>query len=118
MTMLEVDEMEIESTIVNLRSDCPLEWDGIFSKLIKICVLALIRFITCICNLAISTGVFLMAYKTALAPPIRKSGFIDTVHKTALSLVISEISETPLQSLLFLHLSQLPITLPINHQHT
>lgn len=80
LVLLDVDNDEIESTILNLKSDCAVGRDNISGSFLKKYRSILIPPITYICNLALATGVFPKDLKLAEVHPIHKSGDRDCVN--------------------------------------
>lgn len=74
MCVLETDDSEVERVIINLKSSSVAGVDGISGHILKLTRKMLIPYITHICNLAISTGVFPDCFKIALVHPIHKGG--------------------------------------------
>lgn len=108
--ILEVDESEVESTIMNLRNDTATGWDGIPSTLLKVCSNTLVPLVTHIINISIANGVFPEPFKRALVHPIHKSGTRDCVNNyrpisvlSALSKVMEKLINTRLVNYLNKH---------------
>lgn len=74
IVLLPADEDEVRILISGLKENCAMGLDQISSKIIKRYAQSLTRSITHICNLALTTGVFPKAFKTALIKPIYKGG--------------------------------------------
>lgn len=74
LVLLETDEREVELVVNSLRSDCAVGVDGISASVIKQYKDILIRPITYLINVCLSTGVFPDLLKQALVHPIHKSG--------------------------------------------
>lgn len=72
--LLPTDEDEVKSTILGLRMDAAVGWDGISARLLRACLPKLLPVITHICNSAISSGCFPKVFKKAVVHPIHKSG--------------------------------------------
>lgn len=78
--MLPTDEDEVLRLITNLKQKCATGLDQISGGVIKRYSQLLARPLTHICNLALSTGEFPQAFKTAVIKPIHKSGERDRVE--------------------------------------
>ena len=78
--LLDTDEEEVRSIIINLKDDCAVGIDGISNKFLKAANSVLTPVITYICNLSFHLGVFPKLLKTALIHPIFKSGNRDSVN--------------------------------------
>lgn len=96
MVLFQTDCGEVESIIVNLKSDSATGIDNIPTQLIKSAKSSLIGPLTYMCNLCLSTGVFPDILKKALVHPIHKSGERDSVgnyRPISVLTVISKILE-------------------------
>lgn len=80
LVLLPTDELEIFHLILNLKDNCAVGIDQISGKFLKRYAHLLIPAIVFICNLALSTGVFPQAFKTALIKPVHKDGDRDCVN--------------------------------------
>lgn len=80
LVLLSTDDAEIESLVLNLRSDCASGGDNILYTFLKRYREILVPVLTYIFNLAINTGKFPNAFKLAEIHPIHKSGDRDRVH--------------------------------------
>lgn len=78
--MLPVDQKEIETIIMSLKSSSAVGWDGIPSKVLKTSCTTLAPIITKICNLCISKGIFPNCFKKALVMPVFKGGDRSSVN--------------------------------------
>lgn len=78
--LLDTDHAEIEKLVKELRHGCATGWDNIPSRVIKSSAPKLIPYITHICNLALSSGVFPSVFKRALVHPVFKGGDRDSVN--------------------------------------
>lgn len=90
---LETDEAEVESIITNLRSNCAVGIDGISTNVLKQFKATLVRPLTYIMNLCISTGVFPDHLKKALVHPIHKSGDKQNLQNYRPISVLSSLSK-------------------------
>lgn len=77
--MLPADESDILNLIMGLKETCATGTDMTSSKIIKRYADIFIPPMTHICNLALSTGIFPNAFKTAVIKPIHKAGDKDCV---------------------------------------
>ena len=93
LVILEVSHADVENIIMSLRGDCAVGWDGVSSKIIKMCKNTLIPPITHICNLSINTGTFPRAFKKALVHPIHKDGNRDVVSNYRPISVLTTLSK-------------------------
>lgn len=80
MVLLETDEEEIMGMINTLRADSATGIDGISPGVLKQYKSLLIRPITYLVNLCLSSGVFPNIFKKALVHPIHKSGERDRIN--------------------------------------
>lgn len=74
LALLDVDEAEVESLILQLNNDSAVGWDGISPLLLKNCKNVLVPHITYLFNCCLQNGVFPDALKKALVHPIHKGG--------------------------------------------
>lgn len=93
MMLLEVTELDVESIILGLRTDCATGYDCIPSKIIKGARKVLVPIVTHVCNLCISAGVFPKTFKKALVHPIHKSGCKDDVNNYRPISILSAMSK-------------------------
>lgn len=91
--ILEVDESEVESIIMNLKQDSATGWDGIPTTLLRACRSTLVPLITHIINISITKGVFPEPFKRALVHPIHKGGTRDCVNNYRPISVLSALSK-------------------------
>ncbi|CAB3223912.1 unnamed protein product [Arctia plantaginis] len=91
--ILEVDESEVEATIMNLRHDSATGCDGIPSLLLRVCKNTLVPLITHIINTSIANGVFPEPFKKALIHPIHKGGDRDSINNYRPISVLSALSK-------------------------
>ena len=101
MVLLDTDFVEMESIILNLKSDSATGIDNIPTLVIKSAKGSLISPLTHMCNLCLTTGVFPNILKRALVHPIYKSGDRDIVgnyRPISVLTVISKILEKLLNS--------------------
>ena len=91
--ILGFDEKEVETAIMNLRSDCAVGWDGISSSLLKACRQTLVPPITYIINCSISSGIVPKAFKRAIVHPIYKNGDRDSPNNYRPISVLSSLSK-------------------------
>lgn len=98
LVLLEVDETEVESLILQLRDDCAIGWDGISPKILKQSRSILVPPLTHIINICLQKGIFPDALKRALVHPIHKGGNRSCVNNyrpisvlTALSKVFERV---------------------------
>lgn len=80
LVLLPTDEWEIAEVIKGLRRDAAAGWDAIPVHLIQKCSNNLIPYITHICNISMSNGIFPKCFKKAIVHPIFKSGNRDNVE--------------------------------------
>lgn len=93
LILFPTNEDEVLSLIDDLKENCAVGIDGIPGKVVKRYKHLLTIPLTHICNLAISTGVFPRAFKTALIKPIHKSGDGDCVNNYRPISVLPSISK-------------------------
>lgn len=74
LVLLDTDEEEIESIILDLRTECAIGYDGIPTQFIKLFRYKFIPVLVHICNLSLASGVFPSSFKVALVHPIPKAG--------------------------------------------
>ena len=79
MIMLETTEKEVESILVNLKTERSVGWDGISTKILKNSKYMIIPPLTHIINLSISNGIFPSVFKISIIHPIHKSGSKDNI---------------------------------------
>lgn len=110
LVILEVDEADVESLILQLRSDCAVGWDGISSLILKNSRHVLVPPITYLFNRCLQEGVFPEAFKKAVVHPIYKGGNRDCVNNyrpisvlPALSKVLEKILNNSLRKFLDKH---------------
>lgn len=106
LSLLKTDEEEVDCIIKDLRGNSAPGWDSIPPKLVKAASHALLKPITHICNLAMSTGTFPKALKKAIVHPIYKSGDRDGVTNYRPISVLPVISKI-LEKILYKNLSRL-----------
>lgn len=107
MVMIETSEQEIESVLMNLKTDSAVGWDGIPTKLLKLAKDSVVPVITHIANLCVVSGIFPKTFKKAIIHPIYKSGNRECVKNyrpisvlPALSKIIEKIMNKRLLSFL------------------
>ena len=74
MVTIPVSEVEVMSIIKSLKSKETSGYDGISSKILKQCASTVIKPLTFICNLSLTTGTFPERCKLAIVRPIYKKG--------------------------------------------
>lgn len=74
IVLLPPDEAEIESIIINLKSNCAVGWDSIPVKFLKLSKDIIVPPLTKIVELCLSQGVFPHAFKKSLITPVHKCG--------------------------------------------
>lgn len=79
MIMMDTDQVEVKSTIQNLKNSSSMGWDGISSYFLKLAADTLALPVTIICNLCFHTGVFPDALKRSVVIPIFKAGDRDCI---------------------------------------
>lgn len=72
--LLNTDPLEVETTIMSLRSNAATGWDSISSTFLKRYVKTLAPVLCHIFNLSFQTGIFPSAFKKAIIHPIFKNG--------------------------------------------
>lgn len=80
MASLDIDREEIKYSILNLRNDCAVNWNGIHTIILKQAYPVLVPPLTHICNLSLKQGVFPDAFKQAIFNPIHKNRANDFVN--------------------------------------
>lgn len=80
LLLLPTDNDEISTIIQGLRNNCAVGNDQISGRILKRYKYIITPYITHICNLAISSGIFPRAFKTALIKPIHKGGEPECVN--------------------------------------
>lgn len=110
LTILDVDEAEVEAIILQLRNDCAVGWDGISPIMLKNCRHILVPHITYLLNRCLQMGVFPNAFKKAIVHPIYKSGSRSCVNNyrpisvlPTLSKILEKILNKCLRSFLDKH---------------
>lgn len=109
MVMLEATEEEVESIIINLKTDSAMGWDGISTKIIKMTRNIIVPLLTRIANLSIRTGVFPNVFKISVVHPIHKAGSRDCVSNyrpISVLPVLSKILEKIFNKRLLLYLEK------------
>lgn len=79
LVLLPTDENEVKRLIMSLKSDA-MGWDNINAKLLKLCIDTVAPALVHICNLALDTGKFPLAFKKSVITPIYKNGARDQVN--------------------------------------
>ncbi|CAH0725078.1 unnamed protein product, partial [Brenthis ino] len=74
MALFETSNQEINATLMNLKTDSALGWDGIPTKLLKLARDIIVPILTHIVNLCFLTGVFPTIFKISIIHPIYKTG--------------------------------------------
>jgi hypothetical protein len=77
--LLDTDEEEVEKIIMSLKDNCAVGWDSISNKIIKQFRHILVKPLTHIFRICLSTGHFPKCLKKAVVVPIYKSGKKDQV---------------------------------------
>lgn len=72
--LLEVTEDEIESHILDLKTDCAVGYDGLSAKMIKLVKDTIVPPLTHIFNSCLKSGIFPNALKKSIICPIHKAG--------------------------------------------
>ena len=106
MVTIPITEVEVMNIIKSLKSKGTSGYDGISSKILKQCVHTVIKPLTYICNLSLTTGVFPERCKPAIIRPIYKKGDhseINNYRPISLLPTISNILEKVLLNRLSQH---------------
>jgi hypothetical protein len=74
MVTIPVSEVEVMSIIKSIKSKETSGYDGISRKILKQCANTIIKPLTYICNLSLTTGTFPERCKLAIVIPIYKKG--------------------------------------------
>lgn len=101
--LLDTDQHEVESILMNLKSDSAPGWDNISSKLLKNIRQVVVPILTHICNLCFKQGVFPNSLKQSIITPVHKGGDIDDINNYRPISVLTAISKV-LEKLLNLRL--------------
>lgn len=91
--LLDTDQHEIDSILMNLKSDSAPGWDNISAKLLKNIRQYVVPILTHISNLCIKQGVFPNSLKQSIIIPIHKCGDTDDINNYRPISVLTAISK-------------------------
>ena len=106
MITIPVSEVEVMCIIKSLKSKGSSGYDGISSKILKQCAGSVIKPLTYICNLSLTTGIFPERCKFAIVRPIYKKGNqteMNNYRPVSLLPTISKVLEKTMLSRLSQH---------------
>ena len=115
MIIIPVTEVEVRSIIKSLKSKGTSGYDGISSKILKQCASTVIKPLTYICNLLLSTGTFPERCKPAIVRPIYKKGNhseMNNYRPVSLLPTILKVLEKVMLSRLFQHIDSNKLLTP------
>lgn len=93
MALLPVSEEEINATIINLKVNCAVGWDGIPSSIIKAGRHVLTPCLIHVFNLCLCAGIFPRVFKKAVVHPVFKSGDPNSISNYRPISVLTTISK-------------------------
>lgn len=115
MALLETDESEVCSTLMNLRSDSAPGWDNIPTCFLKLARNEVVPIITHLANLCFQKGAFPAPLKKSIITPVHKGGDRDDVNNyrpISVLTAISKIIEKLINSRLLQYLNKFDILSP------
>lgn len=113
--LLDTDEHEIDSILMNLKSESAPGWDNISPKLLKNVRWIVVPILTHISNLCFKQGIFPSSLKQSIITPVHKGGDTDDINNyrpISVLTAISKVLEKLLNSRLISYLNKYNLLSP------